>query len=103
MAEKYHINPKLEHYGCMVDLPGRAGELHEAYDLIKSMLMKPDSVIWGALLGDCSFHNNVELAEKIAQLLFQLEPWNAGNYVILSNIYASADLWDRVAKLRKLM
>ncbi|XP_022769747.1 pentatricopeptide repeat-containing protein At5g08510 [Durio zibethinus] len=103
MAEKYHINPKLEHYGCMVDLLGRAGALQEAYDLIKSMPMKPDAVVWGALLGACSFHNNVELAEKAAQPLFQLEPWNAGNFVILSNIYASAGWWDRVAKLRKLM
>ncbi|XVF72985.1 hypothetical protein PTKIN_Ptkin12aG0165000 [Pterospermum kingtungense] len=103
MAEKYHINPKLEHFGCMVDLLGRAGALQEAYDLIKTMHMKPDAVVWGALLGACSFHNNVELAEKAAQHLFQLEPWNAGNYVILSNIYASAGRWDGVAKLRKSM
>ncbi|OMP08651.1 hypothetical protein COLO4_06250 [Corchorus olitorius] len=103
MAKKYHINPKLEHYGCMVDLLGRAGALQEAYDLIKGMPMKPDAVVWGALLGACSFHNNVEIAEKAALHLFQLEPWNAGNYVILSNIYASAGYWDGVAKLRKLM
>lgn len=103
MAEKYHINPKLEHYGCIVDLLGRVGALQEAYDLVKTMPMKPDAVIWGALLGACSFHNNVELAEAAVQPLFQLEPWNAGNYVILSNIYASAGRWDGVAKLRKLM
>lgn len=103
MGKKYHISPKLEHYGCMVDLLGRSGALQEAYDLIKSMPMKPDAVVWGALLGACSFHNNVELAEKAAQPLFQLEPWNAGNYVILSNIYASWGWWDGVAKLRKLM
>ncbi|KAF2324915.1 hypothetical protein GH714_021238 [Hevea brasiliensis] len=81
----------------------RAGELQEAYDLIKRMPMKPDSVIWGALLGACSFHKNVELAEIAANSLFQLEPWSPGNYVILSNIYASAGRWDGVAKLRKLM
>ena len=52
--------------------------------------MKPDAVLWGALLGACSFHNIVELAQKVAQPLFQLEPWNDGNYVILSNKYASA-------------
>ncbi|XVF33119.1 hypothetical protein REPUB_Repub17cG0141000 [Reevesia pubescens] len=93
MAKKYNIDPKLEHYGCMVDLLGRAGALQEAYDLIKSMPMKPGAVVWGALLGACSFHNNVELAKKAAQPLFQLEPWNAGNYVILSNTYASAGWW----------
>ncbi|KAK4488307.1 hypothetical protein RD792_004063 [Penstemon davidsonii] len=103
MKQNFSITPKLEHYGCMVDLLGRAGELHEAYELIKAMPMKPDSVIWGTLLGACSFHGNVELAESAAESLFELEPWNPGNYVILSNIYAKAKRWDGVAKLRKLM
>ncbi|CAA2991834.1 pentatricopeptide repeat-containing protein At5g08510-like [Olea europaea var. sylvestris] len=103
MKNKFSIHPKLEHYGCMVDLLGRAGELQEAYDLIQTMPMKPDSIVWGTLLGACSFHGNVELAEKAAESLFKLEPWNPGNYVILSNIYARAGKWDGVAKLRKLM
>lgn len=101
--EKFGITPKLEHYGCMVDLLGRAGELKEAYDLIQSMPMSTDSVIWGSLLGACSYHANVEMAEKAAEFLFKLEPWNPANYVILSNIYASAGRWDGVAKLRKVM
>ncbi|TKY64114.1 Pentatricopeptide repeat-containing protein [Spatholobus suberectus] len=103
MTTSFHIIPKLEHYGCMVDLLGRAGQLREAYEVIQSMPMKPDSVIWGALLGACSFHGNVELAEIAAVSLFVLEPWNPGNYVILSNIYASAGQWNGVAKLRKVM
>lgn len=103
MEQRFSITPKLEHYGCMVDLLGRAGSLQEAYQLIKSMPMKPDSVIWGTLLGACSFHGNVEFGEKAAESLFKLEPWNPGNYVILSNIYAKANIWDGVAKLRKLM
>ena len=103
MERKFSITPRLEHYGCMVDLLGRTGELHKAYDLILSMPMKPDSVVWGTLLGACSFYGNVELAEKAAGSLFDLEPWNPGNYVILSNIYAKAGQWDGVAKLRKLM
>ncbi|KAG8391961.1 hypothetical protein BUALT_Bualt01G0241700 [Buddleja alternifolia] len=103
MEKRFSITPKLEHYGCMVDLLGRAGLLQEAYNLIKSMPMKPDSVIWGTLLGACSFRGNVEYAEKAAESLFTLEPWNPGNYVILSNIYAKAGMWDGVANLRKLM
>ena len=96
MEAKYKITPKLEHYGCIVDLLGRAGELQEAYELIQTMPMRPDSVIWGALLGVCSFHVNVELGEIAAESLFKLEPWNPGNYVILSNIYASAGKWDYI-------
>ncbi|XP_022924285.1 pentatricopeptide repeat-containing protein At5g08510 isoform X2 [Cucurbita moschata] len=103
MERKFQIAPKLEHYGCLVDLLGRAGEIEEAYSLIQSMPMLPDSVIWGALLGACSFHGNVELGEVAAESLFKLEPWNPGNYVILSNIYASAGDWSGVARARKMM
>ncbi|KAI6707791.1 hypothetical protein NL676_010753 [Syzygium grande] len=103
MGSDYGISLKLEHYGCMVDLLGRAGKLQEARDLIRSMPMKPDSVIWGALLGACSFHGNVEFAEEAAESLIELEPWNPGNYVILSNVYASVGRWDGVSKLRKMM
>ncbi|KAL8062931.1 hypothetical protein ABFX02_02G178600 [Erythranthe guttata] len=103
MEKRFSITPKIEHYGCMVDLLGRAGLLQEAYKLIKAMPMKPDSVVWGTLLGACSFHGNVELGEKAAESLFVLEPLNPGNYVILSNIYARAGRWNGVAKLRKLM
>lgn len=101
MGGKYLVTPKLKHYGCMIDLLGRAGEVNEAYDLIQSMPMKPDSVVWGALLGACSFCGQVELAEIAAKSLFELEPWNPANYVILSNIYASAGRWEGVADLRK--
>ncbi|XP_054783797.1 pentatricopeptide repeat-containing protein At5g08510 [Prosopis cineraria] len=103
MTNDFHIIPKLQHYGCMVDLLGRAGKLREAHETILSMPMKPDSVVWGALLGACSFHGNVEVAEIAAESLFALEPCNPGNYVILSNIYASAGQWNGVAKLRKVM
>ncbi|KAM3383358.1 hypothetical protein P3S68_008933 [Capsicum galapagoense] len=70
-----------EHYGCMVDLLGRVGRLQEAYDLIQSMPMRPDNVIWGTLLGAYSFHGNVELAEQAVEFLSVLEPWNPANYV----------------------
>ncbi|XAR65600.1 hypothetical protein NMG60_11009767 [Bertholletia excelsa] len=103
MERDFLVTPKLEHYGCMVDLLGRSGELHKAYDLIQRMPMKPDAVVWGALLGACSFHGHVELAEKAMESLVQLEPWNPGNYVILSNVYASAGRCNGVAGLRKLM
>nr|CAD1830293.1 unnamed protein product [Ananas comosus var. bracteatus] len=103
METEFSLTPKIEHYGCVVDLLGRAGLLKEAYTLIKSMPMEPDSVIWGALLGACSFHGEVEIAEIAASFLFKLEPWNTGNQVILSNIYASTGKWSSVAKVWKLM
>lgn len=100
MVRDYNISPKLQHYGCLIDLLGRAGLFDEAETLMKNMEMKPDGAIWGSLLGACRVHGRVELGEYAAEQLFELEPENAGAYVLLSNIYARAGRWDDVAKIR---
>lgn len=103
MIREHHIEPTLQHYTCMVDLLGHCGQLDKAYNLIMEMKVTPDSGIWGALLNSCKIHGKVELAELAVQKLMELEPDDAGNYVILSNIYAQAGKWEGVARLRKLM
>ncbi|KAL8222816.1 hypothetical protein R6Q57_020223 [Mikania cordata] len=103
MTTTHQIVPKLEHYGCMVDLLGRGGSVKEAYELIKSMPMKPNAALWGALLSSCCNHGDMELAEVAVNELIILEPWNSGNYVLLSNIYAEKGKWDEVEKIRLLM
>ncbi|KAH9714309.1 DYW deaminase domain-containing protein [Citrus sinensis] len=103
MVRDYHIDPSVQHYTCMVDLLGHSGRLDEACDLIMQMRVKPDPGVWGALLNSCKLHGHVKLAELALEKLIELEPHDAGNYVILSNIYARAGNWEGVAKLRKLM
>ncbi|KAF5189346.1 Pentatricopeptide repeat-containing protein [Thalictrum thalictroides] len=103
MSTKFNIEPGVEHYGCMVDLLGRAGCLNEAYHLIKGMKVKPDCVVWGALLGACKVHKNVELGEISAKKLFELDPNNCGYYVLLSNMYADAGRWRDVERMRVIM
>ncbi|KAI3890756.1 hypothetical protein MKW92_044791 [Papaver armeniacum] len=103
MLEDYLIKPTVQHYTCMVDLLGHSGRLVEAYDLIMGMQVRADSGIWGSLLNSCRLHGNVELGEQALAKLIALQPDDAGNYVILSNIYAQAGKWDGVAKLRMLM
>ncbi|KAF3453662.1 hypothetical protein FNV43_RR04103 [Rhamnella rubrinervis] len=100
MIRDYKISPKLHHYGCLIDLLGRAGLFDEAKTLIENMEMKPDGAIWGSLLGACRVHGRVELGEYVAEHLFELEPENPGAYVLLSNIYAGACRWDDVAGIR---
>ncbi|XP_077210027.1 tetratricopeptide repeat (TPR)-like superfamily protein [Tasmannia lanceolata] len=100
MIQDYNISPKLQHYGCMIDLLGRAGLFDEAEALINKMEMKPDGAIWGSLLGACRVHGNVELAGFVANHLFELEPENPGVYALLSNIYAGAGRWEDVARIR---
>eukprot|EP01018_Ginkgo_biloba_P030327 Gb_08618 [translate_table: standard] len=103
MRQDYHITPTAEHYACMVDLLGRAGQLDEAHDFIKRMPLDPVADVWGALLGACRNHCNIDLGEHVAECLFELEPENTANYVLLSNIYAEAGKWDDVAKVRTMM
>ncbi|XP_057864657.2 pentatricopeptide repeat-containing protein At4g02750 [Cryptomeria japonica] len=103
MSQCYHIVPTMEHYGCMVDLLGRAGQLDKAEDFIKRMPIKPDVTIWRCLLGACKAHNNVQLGERVAEHLFELDPENASPFLQLANIYAAAGRWDGIQKVRKMM
>ncbi|KAL4577073.1 hypothetical protein LXL04_013175 [Taraxacum kok-saghyz] len=103
MENKYCIDPGVEHYSCMVDLFGRAGQLTRAYDLIKKMKVRPDFVVWGSLLAACRIHKNVDLGEIAARNLFELDPKNSGYYVLLSNIYADVGRWKDVEKMRIYM
>ncbi|XP_050225292.1 pentatricopeptide repeat-containing protein At5g66520-like [Mercurialis annua] len=103
MERVYDIVPQLEHYGCVVDLLGRAGKLEEAEELIFSMPIEPNAAVWGALLGACRIHGNATLGERVGKILLQLEPENSGRYALLSNIYAKAGKWDEAANVRKLM
>ncbi|KAA8530191.1 hypothetical protein F0562_004901 [Nyssa sinensis] len=103
MREKFGIAPKLSNYACMVDLLGRAGQLYEAEQLIQAMPVEPDASIWGSLLGACRIHGNMDLAERIADHIFQLDPFHAGYHVLLSNIYAAKSRWNEVEKVRKIM
>ncbi|KAJ9543092.1 hypothetical protein OSB04_022799 [Centaurea solstitialis] len=103
MTKDYGISPRIEHYGCMVDLFSRAGLLQKAREFITNMPIKPNGVVWGAFLGGCRVHKNVEMAEEAIEHLLELDPLNDGYYVVLSNVYAEAKRWEDAARVRKLM
>lgn len=99
----YNVVPTVEHYGCLVDLLGRAGLLDDAKRVIETMPIEADGNIWRALLGACRVHGDVKLGEHVGRILIELEPANDSNYVLLSNIYAIGKKWEEVAKLRRMM
>ncbi|KAK9924974.1 hypothetical protein M0R45_033315 [Rubus argutus] len=103
MLEDQKLSPKADHYTCIVDLLGRAGRLVEAYDLIGTMPFQPNHAIWGALLGACVIHDNVELGEVAAKWLFELEPENTGNYVLMAKLYAAVGRWRDAEYVRHVM
>ncbi|KAA8528910.1 hypothetical protein F0562_033602 [Nyssa sinensis] len=103
MSSTYRIDPKIEHYGCVIDLLSRAGQLEEAMDLIGTMPVDANASAWGALLGGCRIHGNAEVGERVGKHLINLQPQHSGRYVLLSNIYAAAKQWDDARKVRNLM
>lgn len=103
MTKDYGIEPKAHHYACIVDLLSRSGRLEEAERFISSMPIKPDSLIWGTLLGACRVHGNLELGKLATEKVLELEPCDSGAYVSLSNIFADMGNWEEVMKIRNLM
>nr|GEW42422.1 pentatricopeptide repeat-containing protein At5g66520-like [Tanacetum cinerariifolium] len=99
----YLIQPTVQHYACMVDILGRAGLFDEAERLITNMPMDPDVFVWGALLGACQMHGNVELGEKVAKHLINLDPLNYAFYVTLCDIQAKAGKFQDLEHTRALM
>lgn len=103
MKKVVGLDPGREHYGCMVDLLGRAGKLDEAVMLINEMKCEPDAVTWRNLLGACRVHRNTDIAIYAAKQVLKLDPQDAGTYILLSNIYANAQKWEDVEEVRRTM
>ncbi|CAH9110136.1 unnamed protein product [Cuscuta epithymum] len=105
MNTTYKIEPRVEHYGCLVDMFGRAGLLNEASRVIEQMpyMSSPNVGVMGALLGACKIHNDIDLGEQFGRTVIELDPHNSGRYILLANLYANAGRWEDVAEVRKLM
>ena len=103
MTRELEIEPLPEHYGCMVDLLGRAGLIKEARDIMESMPFEPHAGMVGALAGACRKHGEEELGEELGKKLVEMEPEDAGRYALLSNMYAAARRWDEVVEVRMLL
>ncbi|GJN34243.1 hypothetical protein PR202_gb22890 [Eleusine coracana subsp. coracana] len=97
------IKPELDHYSCMIDLLGRAGLIDEAWNLIQTMSMPPNGIIWGSLLASCRVHGRNSIGIHAAEQRLKLEPGCAATHVQLANLYASIGCWGDVARVRKAM
>ncbi|KVH87630.1 pentatricopeptide repeat-containing protein At3g62890-like [Cynara cardunculus var. scolymus] len=102
MSQKYNIDPEMEHYGCMVDLLGRAGLIADAIELVEKMPIPPDPVLWVTIVAACRTHGLVEFGEGTGKKLIQLDPNHHGNYVQLSSIFAKSCKWEEVLTTRGL-
>ncbi|XVF50809.1 hypothetical protein PTKIN_Ptkin04bG0133200 [Pterospermum kingtungense] len=103
METDFGVRPKIEHFGCFVDLLSRNGRLEEAQLLVKEMPYKPDIAIWGALLGGCRVKGDLKLAKRVIERATELESKESGVHVLLSNIHASVGQWPEALDAREKM
>ncbi|KAI5581490.1 hypothetical protein POPTR_007G022500v4 [Populus trichocarpa] len=104
--EKYGLDPSQEHYSCVIDILGRAGQIEDAWCLFHDMVKKgigPTAAVWAALVNACCLNLDVSRGEFAAKHLLELEPNNDGIHVLVSKFYASIDRWDVVESLRNNM
>ena len=80
------IAPTVDHYDCMIDLFGRAGQLEKAENFIIKMPFRPRIVSFMALLSACKCQDDMNRGERIAMCVFDLNPEISAPYVMLSNI-----------------
>ncbi|GER55393.1 pentatricopeptide repeat-containing protein [Striga asiatica] len=103
MEITHGLRPRMEHYSCMVDMLGRAGLLREAREFISGLPVKPNALVWQALLGACSIYNDVDVGEYAADRLARAEPDSPVPFVSMANIYSSKGQWKERASAMKEM
>ncbi|KAF6175797.1 hypothetical protein GIB67_038948 [Kingdonia uniflora] len=103
MMRQFGIEPRIEHYGCMVDLLSRAGKVEEALSFVMSMPMEPNAIIWATLLGSCQVYGNRELVQVVSKRILGLEPSNPAYLMLISNSNASMGRWEDVLNVRATM
>lgn len=101
--ERFGIVPQIEHYGCMVDLLGRAGCLDEAEKLIQNMPYNANGIILTSFLFACGYFNDVSRAERVMKEVVKMDEDDAGNYVMLRNLYATEQRWTDVEGVKQMM
>lgn len=105
--EKYGLSASIKHYGCLIDLLGRAGRLKEAYDLIKGMPVKPNDTVWGSILGACRIHSDMDMADRVLEEVRKPDSDSSSSdnshYVLLSNIYTAAERWENAERVRMVI
>lgn len=100
---EYGVEPQREHYGCLADLLGRAGQVEEAEQVLLSMPMEPQASQWGALMSACRMHSKIEVGERVGKHLISLEPHDGGRYVLMANMYSVNGQWDKARGMRRAM
>ncbi|XP_076940070.1 pentatricopeptide repeat-containing protein At3g49740-like [Bidens hawaiensis] len=103
MVNEYGLEPRVDHFSCLVDLVGRAGYLDVGEMLIKGGGLKVHVKVWWNLFSTCAAHGDLRLGRIVAGFLLDGEEDKAGVYVVLANILADCGYWEEAESVRKMM
>ncbi|KAL5578017.1 hypothetical protein UlMin_019716 [Ulmus minor] len=105
MIEECGLELGIQHYGCLVDLFGKAGLVEEAYGVIKRMKLEPNVVVWSSFLWACKEHKRLDMAERVMETIMKMvKPENDGGvYSLICDLYVLGEKWDEAERVRKLM
>ncbi|KAI3736704.1 hypothetical protein L2E82_26679 [Cichorium intybus] len=98
---KYGVYANVKHYGCLVDILGRAGRLEDAYRVVTEMPVRPNESVWGALLGACRVHSDMEMANRVVEKVHA--EFTQSGYVVMANMYAASERWEKAESVRLLL
>ncbi|XP_073008730.1 pentatricopeptide repeat-containing protein At1g09220, mitochondrial [Typha latifolia] len=101
MVYEYGVEPEMKHYGCIIDMLGRAGRLREAEEMTEEMPMKVNAIVWRTLLGCCNKHGEVEMGERVMKKIMELERGYGGDYVVMSNMLSDVKRFNDAEKVRR--
>nr|XP_043629237.1 pentatricopeptide repeat-containing protein At2g45350, chloroplastic [Erigeron canadensis] len=102
MTRLHMVEPEVQHFGCLVDMFARAGQINEATRIIEQMPIEPNEILWRTLLNACINHEN-SIDTQMDEDTIKMDYYDPGTYVLLSNMYARFGMWDRVRRVRGVM
>lgn len=103
MATVYKIEPKIEHFGCLIDLLSRSGSLNPAEEFVEIMPCVDKLIAYKTLLSACVKYSEHNLGKRIANEIMKINTQDSATFVLLSNFYALTGQWSEANQLRRNM
>lgn len=86
-------------YSCIIDILGRIGRLNEARELLQTIPSGHNMLHWISLLTNCKVYGDIGLGNHCFDQIAALDRTFGSAYVLLSNIYAEALLYQKTNML----